>query len=133
MANYIIDGTLLTNIAAAIRSKKAVSNSYTPAQMASAINGLSVGATEVTALDVSYGSNEKRIPAQGSVDISLTNAIDSIRNVRFTTYNSEHGNYEPAIGGVTLLNSTTIRVWGGRSEAAYLHTLKVYGYTHKVQ
>lgn len=40
MANYIIDGTLLTNIAAAIRSKKGVSTTYTPAQMATAINGL---------------------------------------------------------------------------------------------
>lgn len=40
MANFIIDGSLLTNIAAAIRSKKGVSTTYTPAQMATAVNGL---------------------------------------------------------------------------------------------
>ena len=40
MANYIIDGTLLTNIAAAIRTQKDVSTQYTPAQMATAITGL---------------------------------------------------------------------------------------------
>lgn len=40
MANYIIDGTLLTNIATAIRNKKGVASTYTPAEMATAINGL---------------------------------------------------------------------------------------------
>ena len=46
MANYIIDGTLLTNIAAAIRSKKGVSTTYTPTAMANAINGLAPKSTD---------------------------------------------------------------------------------------
>ena len=83
MANYIIDGSLLTNIAAAIRSKKGVSTTYTPAAMATAINGLSVKKTEVTRSVSSTTSSTRKITA------TLNGSIDAIKSVKFRTRTDE--------------------------------------------
>ena len=128
MANYIIDGSLLTNIAAAIRSKKGTSATYTPAQMAAAINGMSVGATQVKVLDAVYSTNELVVPKQGSVRILLSQKIDSIRQVLYRTYSGV------PLGGLSLdSDGWHILVYGSDSGHAQLNTLTVYGYVHSIQ
>ena len=51
---YTIGGSLLTNIASAIRSKAGVSSVYTPAQMADAIMDIPTGGFEITSY-IGYG------------------------------------------------------------------------------
>ena len=43
MADYLIKDTTLTNIADAIRAKKSSTNTYTPAEMATAISSIETG------------------------------------------------------------------------------------------
>lgn len=71
MANYIIDGSLLTNIAAAIRSKKGVSTTYTPAQMATAISGMAAG------VDQSGTSHHVGINAFTGINISANDDYEA--------------------------------------------------------
>lgn len=97
MANYIIDGTLLTNIAAAIRSKKGVSNTYTPAQMAAAINGLSIKKTEVSA-----GVSTTSFSAD-KVTVTLTRSLDALKSVPLNIR-------EVKDIKITLESSTTIAI-----------------------
>ena len=48
MADYLIKDTTLTNIADAIRAKKSSTDTYTPAEMATAISSIETGGIDTS-------------------------------------------------------------------------------------
>lgn len=54
MADYLIKDTTLTNIADAIRAKKSSTDTYTPAEMATAISSIESGGGELTEEDLTF-------------------------------------------------------------------------------
>ena len=56
MADYLIKDTTLTNIADAIRAKKSSTDTYTPAEMATAISSIETGggSGELTEEDLTF-------------------------------------------------------------------------------
>lgn len=54
MADYLIKDTTLTNIADAIRAKKNSTDTYTPAEMATAISSIETGGGELTEEDLTF-------------------------------------------------------------------------------
>lgn len=54
MADYLIKDTTLTNIADAIRAKKSSTDTYTPAEMATAIASIESGGGELTEEDLTF-------------------------------------------------------------------------------
>ena len=54
MADYLIKDTTLTNIADAIRAKKSPTDTYTPAEMATAISSIETGGGELTEEDLTF-------------------------------------------------------------------------------
>lgn len=54
MADYLIKDTTLTNIADAIRVKKSSTDTYTPAEMATAISSIETGGGELTEEDLTF-------------------------------------------------------------------------------
>lgn len=54
MADYLIKDTTLTNIADAIRAKKSSTDTYTPAEMATAIASIETGGGELTEEDLTF-------------------------------------------------------------------------------
>lgn len=77
MADYLIKDTTLTNIADAIRQKKSSTDTYTPAEMATAISSIETGGGELTEEDLTftgdlsyfnyYGRMSKLIKKYGSL------------------------------------------------------------------
>ena len=113
MANYIIDGTLLTNIGAAIRAQKDVTTKYTPAQMATAILGLQAEVADTTyTININAGGAE--IPPGGSKTVTATDrttgATLDLSKVAIVSasfeYNSGYGVFisavDPANNTITL-------------------------------
>ncbi len=90
MANYLIDGTLLTNIGNAIRGIKGGTTKYTPAEMASTIEGLTH--TDFTSGSLSITSNGTKNVSQYAsavVDVpghsrTITNGSTSTSSIKFT-------------------------------------------------
>ena len=84
MANVIIDDTHLTSIANAIRSKNGSSDTYTPAQMATAISNISGGGSSSTTLEVNqvpYKNSWERVwptvisQIDGTVTLNINDSV----------------------------------------------------------
>lgn len=57
MAKYVIEDTTLTSIADAIRTKTGTTDTYTPTDMATAIEGIEVGSKNTLAGTPAHGSS----------------------------------------------------------------------------
>ena len=74
MAKVLISDQYLTNIANAIRNKNGSQNTYTPAQMASAITAISGGSTPVL-------QNKTITPSANQQIITADNGYDGLESV----------------------------------------------------
>lgn len=90
MSIAIIDESLLTNIADAIRTKTGSSDTYTPAEMAEAIADISTGGTPT-------GTKQITINAAGTVTEDVTNYA----NVQITTPSGSAGTPTATKGSVS--------------------------------
>lgn len=121
MANYIIDGTLLTNIAAAIRSKKGVSTTYTPAAMANAINGLTAQVdttgTEhnVTAADFTNVSISANTSHEAGIKIGSSTYLDLSKVVIIRCQISYYSGDGASLSYINV-DQNTIRITAGDTD-----------------
>lgn len=98
MANVYLDDSLLTSIGNSIRGKNGSTDTYTPAQMATAIDNLSsatLGTKSITA-NGTYNASDDSLDGYSSVEVNVASSGSSLPYVAGTS-----------IGGITSSTTAT--------------------------
>ena len=105
MGKVIVTDTHLTNIANAIRAKAGTSNTYTPAQMATAINNIPTGGGATNFVTGTF------TPSGSGAAATLTLSYSGSGYPIFCAIVPEDGGYNPDADIYTLLQRYVITEW----------------------